>query len=70
VAVLFCGCLCCLLDLGRSDIQWVPLHAESSSVEQNRLLQVYLLSEMGSCAENWDLSSQLAEQVVIFTEHR
>jgi hypothetical protein len=29
-----------------------------------------LLSEMGSCVENWDLSSQLAEQVVIFTEHR
>jgi hypothetical protein len=67
VAVLLCGCLCCLLDF---DIQWVPLHAEGSSLEQNRLLQVYLLSEMGSCVENRDLSSQLAEQVVIFTEHR
>lgn len=70
VAVLFCGCLCCLLNFGRSDIQRVPLHAEGSSLEQNRLFHAYLLSEMGSCVENWDLSSQLAEQVVIFIEHR
>ena len=43
-----CGCLCCLLDFGRSGIRWVSLHAEGGNLEENRLLQVYSFSAMGS----------------------
>jgi hypothetical protein len=47
-----CGCLCCLLDFGRSDIRWVSLHAEGGNLEQNRLLQVYSFSAMDSYVES------------------
>ena len=47
-----CGCLCCLLDFGRSDIWWVSLHAEGGNLEQNRLLQIYSISAMDSYVES------------------